>query len=633
MPLLLFLLGAQSISAQGCPPNIDFEAGSFSGWQCYVGSTAAVGGQNIISLSPSGPMANRHTIIPANSNTQDPYGGFPTRSPNGSGYSVKLGNDIGGAEAEGISYDFTIPANRNVYSLIYYYAVVFQDPNHEIFQQPRMVVEVTNLTDNKTIDCSSFYFVPYGNILPGFFESPNPGGNTPVWCKDWSAVTVNLNGMAGKTIRLFFKTADCTFQRHFGYAYIDVNSECSDEFTGAVFCPDDTAVNVIAPYGYQKYTWYNKNFSQTLGDQQILTYRPPPPTGTTIAVEVVPYSGYGCLDTLYANLLDTLHVKADAGKDTFSCSQNPVPIGIPPRQGFIYSWSPPDGLSDPNVSNPFASPVTTTTYVLTIRHNGGGCADIDSVVVRTPNFSDSLQLLGKASFCFDNNDSAVLKVMPADSIQWYKNGVAIPGAHQTYLKVLQSGNYYAKLFSREGCSVATSSQPILVETARTAVRYPMIYAVTNVPQDLRARQFGDSINWRPSIFLDANNSYNPVFKGTQDQDYKIDIVTAAGCVTVDTQLVKIGKSIDIYVPTAFTPNGDNLNDVLRPTLMGIRELKAFKVFNRWGELVFETKSENTGWDGKLNGVSQGTGVFVWVAEAVGADGNTYIRRGTSVLIR
>ena len=59
--------------------------------------------------------------------------------------------------------------------------------------------------------------------------------------------------MAGKTIRLFFKTADCTFRRHFGYAYIDVNTECSSEFTGATYCPDDTAVTVTAPYGYQNY--------------------------------------------------------------------------------------------------------------------------------------------------------------------------------------------------------------------------------------------------------------------------------------------------------------------------------------------------------------------------------------------
>ena len=78
-----------------------------------------------------------------------------------------------------------------------------------------------------------------------------------------------------------------------------MNTECSDKFEGASFCPDDNAVSVNAPYGYQTYTWYNSTFTQVLGNQQTLTLTPPPTSGTTVAVIVVPFSGYGCLDTLY----------------------------------------------------------------------------------------------------------------------------------------------------------------------------------------------------------------------------------------------------------------------------------------------------------------------------------------------
>jgi hypothetical protein len=115
-----------------------------------------------------------------------------------------------------------------------------------------------------------------------------------VWCKDWSAVSINLDGLAGKTIRLFFKTADCTFRRHFGYAYVDVNSECSSEFVGSLYCRDDTVVNVTAPYGYQSYTWYNSAFSQVLGNSQTISFSPLPVSGTTYAVILEPYNGYGC---------------------------------------------------------------------------------------------------------------------------------------------------------------------------------------------------------------------------------------------------------------------------------------------------------------------------------------------------
>src|SRR5687768_8485697 len=156
--------------------------------------------------------------------------------------------------------------------------------------------------------------------MSGFFDSLIIADSTSVWCMNWSDVSINLHGNAGKTIRLFFKTADCTFRRHFGYAYIDVNTGCTSEFTGATYCPDDTAVSVTAPYGYQAYTWYNSTFTQVLGTQQTINFAPPPPPGTTIAVAITPYDGYGCPDTLYAKLVDTLTLTANAGIDKISCN-------------------------------------------------------------------------------------------------------------------------------------------------------------------------------------------------------------------------------------------------------------------------------------------------------------------------
>ncbi|MBD0294452.1 MAG: hypothetical protein ICV84_04495, partial [Flavisolibacter sp.] len=376
------------VNAQNCPPNIDFESGTFDGWTCYTGSAAEMNGTNVISLSYSGPVPGRHTMFTRSAATQlDPYGEFPVVCPNGSGHSIRLGNDLAGTEAEGVSYEFTIPANRNVYSLIYHYAVVFQDPNHLEYQQPRMEIEITNVTDNTVISCSSFTFIPYGTPLPGFFISSNQSTSTPVWCKNWSAVSVNLDGHAGKRIRLFFKTADCTFRRHFGYAYIDVNSECNGELPGVKYCPQDSAVQIVAPYGYQGYTWYN-SANQVLGTQQILALKPPPPVGTTLAVQVTPYYGYGCPDTLYARLTDTLTVKALAGDDQRVCNGNPVQLGAMPKPDIFYHWSPSTGLSDADIANPFANPDSTTTYILTSRSYGSGCVDRDTVTI-TPIALDS----------------------------------------------------------------------------------------------------------------------------------------------------------------------------------------------------------------------------------------------------
>lgn len=630
----LFCCTILSSEAQNCPPNIDFETGTFSGWTCYTGSVAAVNGANVFSLSQSGgPMQDRHTMYSAGSGELDPYGNFPVNCPNGSGHSIKLGNNMGGGEAEGVSYEFTIPANKNEYSLIYNYAVVFQDPNHLEFQQPRMEIEIKNITDDDIISCSSFSFFPYGSLLPGFYVSGNPGNDgTPVWCKNWSAVSINLDGLAGKTIRLLFRTGDCTFRRHFGYAYLDVNSECSSEFVGATYCKDDSLVNVTAPYGYQSYTWYNSNFSQVLGNRQTLTFYPPPPSGTLVAVEIVPYNGYGCLDTLYARLVDTLTVTANAGPDVGFCT-SPVLIGANSKPGLVYSWSPATGLSNATLSNPVANPDATTRYILTTRHDGGGCMDTDTMLVRSVPIDKSLELVGRDSYCIGSGDSALLRVRATDSIQWFRDGVAIPGAQKTEYKVNQPGLYHAMLFNNAGCNVATVPKKILIDKPRQGMRYPDHYAVVNIVSALQARLIGDTVVWSPALNLSNSSIFNPLFIGTTDQFYTITIKTKTGCTTVDTLLVKVIKRADIYVPTAFTPNNDGRNDLLKPVLAGIKELRYFRVYNRWGQLIYETRSAQGGWDGNIKGRKQATDVVVWIAEGLGEDGKVYARKGTCVLVR
>ena len=622
-------------NAQTCPPNIDFETGTFNGWKCYIGTADTVDGTNVIALTQtSGPIYNRQTMYTANAgNGVDRYGGFPVNCPNGSSHSIRLGNNLAGTEAEGISYEFTIPAGRNIYSLIYHYAVVFQDPNHKIYQQPRLVTEVTNVTDNKTIYCSSFTFIPYGSLLPGFFESRNPGGETPVWCKDWSAVSVNLDGNAGKTIRLFFKTADCTFKRHFGYAYIDVNSECSSEFIGSTYCRDDTAVNLTAPFGYQNYTWYNTLFTRVLGNQQTISFQPPPAPGSIFAVVVTPYNGYGCVDTLYAHLEDSLIVNSNAGRDTLSCNLNPVPIGGNSKPGLVYTWSPATGLSDPKISNPVASPDKTTNYVLTTNHDGGGGINKDTVVVTASIIDSSLRLSGNAMFCSTSGDSAILHVQPTAKIRWFKDTRPIPGSETPDYQVTRSGTYRAFLANNDGCTFFTKNQSIIIDVPVPGIAYPVVYAVIELPLDLKARHFGNTVFWSPGTYLNSRTSYTPIFTGPSEQLYTIEIKTLRGCVTLDTQLVKIVDKVAVYVPNAFTPNGDGLNDILRPILFGIKQLHYFKIFNRLGQQLFETSSPGIGWNGTMQGTPLSTQVVVWLAEGLGVDNKIYKLKGSSLLVR
>jgi gliding motility-associated-like protein len=224
-------------------------------------------------------------------------------------------------------------------------------------------------------------------------------------------------------------------------------------------------------------------------------------------------------------------------------------------------------------------------------------------------------------------------VQPTDNVQWFKDGVAIIGAKQSEYRVTKSGTYYAILSNDDGCALTTSKQDVIIDKARPGITYPVEYAVIDLPTTLQARDFGSTALWSPPRFLDNAASFTPLFRSSADQLYTVEITTTTGCVTVDTQMVKIVTHADIYVPSAFTPNDDERNDILRPTLMGIKELRYFRVYNRWGLLVFDTRTNYAGWDGKYKGALQSTQTFVWIVEGVGVDGRVYTKKGTSTLIR
>jgi gliding motility-associated-like protein len=101
-----------------------------------------------------------------------------------------------------------------------------------------------------------------------------------------------------------------------------------------------------------------------------------------------------------------------------------------------------------------------------------------------------------------------------------------------------------------------------------------------------------------------------------------------------TKSIKVFASCIIAVPTAFTPDGDGLNDYLYPLNAIKAEKLDFKVFNRWGQLVFHSKDWTQKWDGKINGLPQGTNVYVWTLSYVHRDTKVkYELKGTSTLIR
>jgi len=221
---------------------------------------------------------------------------------------------------------------------------------------------------------------------------------------------------------------------------------------------------------------------------------------------------------------------------------------------------------------------------------------------------------------------------------WKDAAATIPLLNPNTVSV--SGLYYIKSNVINNCS---STEPVQVRVIIIAkidgIRYPTISTTANIPVQLQARNLGFNFLWTPPVGLNFNNIIDPIFNYDKETEYNIRITTDSGCLIVDTLLIKIKPETgalvrsDIFVPKAWTPNHDGHNDKLYPLTVNIRELKYFRVFNRWGQLVFETNIIGQGWDGMYRGKEQVMDVYTWTVEAIGVDGKYYKRAGNSVLIR
>ncbi|TDH27289.1 T9SS type B sorting domain-containing protein [Segetibacter sp. 3557_3] len=893
---MVFLCALSSrVYAQGCPVNIDFEGGDFTNWDCFTGTTKADSGNNSFLLTPSQPVKGRHEIISATTpSALDKYGKFPQLCPYGGKYSVKLGNDLTGSEAEGLSYTFQVPANVDTFSFTYFYAVVFQDPDHSMIQQPRFFVTAYDVETGKIINCASYDYVANGAI-PGF-EVSSVGSD--VLFKNWSPASIEFAGLANHTVRLEFKTADCTLGGHFGYAYVDVGSGCSNLLATAPYCIQSDAVILNAPYGFQSYTWFNSDYSTVIGSQRSLTLSPPPATDGMFHVSMIPYPGYGCMDTAHAIVTpigipdtptgpDTLdfcqyenlpqvtatpspgcdliwYTSKDGGigsekppvpktnvpavfeyyvsqKVLFGCESfrrrivvriNPMPTTMfttnisrqcqtdnlfsfkstsSNLRNTTYTWDFGDGVvqssaTDSIISHVYANsgnfvvklkvlndpkcaveriqnvtvvpkPSSTFTYpvnicekqtqlnivntsavaggvstinkwwwnvngtiyttqntpsfvpvspvnipvqlvvttaegcrsdtnktMLPVRHRpvagfkftkplcdnemisfsdfsamptGGGAERINkwhwqfagSATVTTQHPSvrlsaglqhaklvaeseygcrsieaDSSFIINpKPAIQLSVNDSCVFRVIRYSAVdlagtvdKWYWN---FGGGLKEDVPVI------TKMFNREGTHPFTLLAQTVHGCKDTIIRPFTIFdnkayagKDTTAAMGEPVQLFGHGganvrYTWTPTLGLNDGSKENPVATLDKEQEYKLDAVTDKGCDSHTSIRIKRYKGPDIYIPTAFTPNSDGLNDHLKVFPIGTKSFEFFAVYNRYGERIYYTTDQLQGWDGTYKGEKLGTGNFVVVAKATDYKGNPMLKKENVVLIR
>jgi gliding motility-associated-like protein len=239
-----------------------------------------------------------------------------------------------------------------------------------------------------------------------------------------------------------------------------------------------------------------------------------------------------------------------------------------------------------------------------------------------------------AKDCFGNvqYQSTLLNAVMVDKWQWdFGDGRFSRQKEPTHFFEKDS-SYITRLWGVAGdCISDTIAKTIPINRVHAFAGSDTI-AVVNQPVQLNASG-GANYEWAPRDFLNNASIANPVATLPKDQTYILAVKNNDGCEARDTINIKVFAHLDIYVPSAFTPNGDGRNDVLHIVAPGLKELFYFRVYSRWGQTVFDTRDLLKGWDGKINGQLPETGVYVWIVKGANYLGNVVESKGTVTLIR
>ncbi len=341
-----------------------------------------------------------------------------------------------------------------------------------------------------------------------------------------------------------------------------------------------------------------------------------------------------CTATQYIFIPLNNIVTLEAGLDKIICEGRSVLLNTLSNAN-SFAWQPAATLDNAALQSPVANPVTTTKYYVSA--TTGICNRVDSVTVfvnpaPTPNAGpDSTICFGK-NITLNGSGGISYFWSPASSLN--NNRLQNP----TTINLPGNITYSLHVVDANGCNslkkddvLITVTRQVIVDAGRDtimAIGQPLQLNATDVNRAGLVRY-----EWQPYYGLNNPLIANPIAILDKDIIYTIEARNAIGCLATDKIKIQVYKGPDIYVPNAFTPNKDSRNDVLRAIPVGIKDFHYFRVFDRWGNLVFSTNNAAIGWDGKIKGTGQPTATFVWMAEGIDYKGNTVQRKGSVIVIK
>ncbi len=195
------------------------------------------------------------------------------------------------------------------------------------------------------------------------------------------------------------------------------------------------------------------------------------------------------------------------------------------------------------------------------------------------------------------------------------------------------GKYTVGVFALNyaGCSSDTATAQLTIYRTIAKVGNDTVIAFGQ-PLQLHASG-GDLYEWIPATYLNNSEIADPIAILNENFQYVLRAYTIFGCATYDTINIKAYKGPAMYIPNAFSPDNNGINDRFHPILVGMESIDYFEIFNRLGQKVYSGQGSNSGWDGTLNGKPQPIGTYVWQIKGRDYLGNIHTEKGTVVLLR
>lgn len=322
------------------------------------------------------------------------------------------------------------------------------------------------------------------------------------------------------------------------------------------------------------------------------------------------------------------------------CKGETIPLTTTATPGTSISWTSGSSLSSASSLSPIARPSQTTSYRVTAT-NQYGCTDEDEVTISLIE-GISIAPLADTTICQggavrftprilegpSNGDSVTFNWLPVGDFAGsdVRPQIFKPQNTQTYTLVV-SGGSCAPVSHDVTITVNQNPQPDLGPDQ-------FVFTGTNVTLDANA---GDNINtydWAPFNGLDCYTCEVVNHIADAQTTYRVSVVDNNGCVGADSVNIYVTETCgdDLFVPNSFSPNGDGANDVLYVRGKHLSGIRSFRIFDRWGNLVFESKDMSHGWNGLYKGRLVDSGVYVYFVEAICDNGGTVRKKGNVTLL-